>query len=44
MNSTITLPASLRDLKIKPRDIRRERKIPAEYYGKEKENQRDSCP
>ncbi|MCK5472142.1 50S ribosomal protein L25 [Candidatus Gracilibacteria bacterium] len=38
MDSAITLPASLRDLKIKSRDIRHERKIPAEYYGKGKEN------
>lgn len=38
MDSAITLPASSRDLKIKPRYIRHERKIPAEYYGKGKEN------
>ncbi len=38
MSNTITLPAPLRDLKIKSRDIRAKRQIPAEYYGKGKEN------
>jgi len=38
MNDTITLLASPRDLKRKPRDLRAEKKIPAEYYGKGKEN------
>ncbi|MBU1089275.1 50S ribosomal protein L25 [Patescibacteria group bacterium] len=38
MNSVTILPASLRDLKAKPRDIRARRKITAEYYGKGKEN------
>jgi len=38
MNEVLTLPATPRDLATKVRNLRNERKIPAEYYGKEKEN------
>ncbi|MCF7836239.1 50S ribosomal protein L25 [Candidatus Gracilibacteria bacterium] len=38
MTDAATLPASIRDLKSKARDLRTARKIPAEYYGKSKEN------
>ncbi len=38
MSDTIILPATIRDLKTKACGIRAERKIPAEYYGKGKEN------
>ena len=38
MAELITLPAVIRDLKVKPRDLRFARKIPAEYYGREKKN------
>ncbi len=38
MDNNITLPASVRDLKAKPRDLRANRQITAEYYGKGKEN------
>lgn len=38
MNDVATLPASIRDLAAKARDLRNERKIPAEYYGKGQEN------
>ncbi|MFH0776948.1 MAG: 50S ribosomal protein L25, partial [Patescibacteria group bacterium] len=38
MHATTTLPASLRDLKIKANDLRARRQIPAEYYGKGKDN------
>jgi large subunit ribosomal protein L25 len=38
MTDAATLPASIRDLKSKARDLRAARKIPAEYYGKSKEN------
>lgn len=38
MNEVLTLPATPRDLATKVRNLRNERKIPAEYYGKKKEN------
>ena len=38
MNEILTLPATSRDPAQKARSVRDERKIPAEYYGKEKEN------
>jgi large subunit ribosomal protein L25 len=38
MITNTTLPATTRDPKTKARDLRQERKIPAEYYGKGKEN------
>jgi len=38
MDTFTLLPATIRDLNVKARDLRNERKIPAEYYGKGKEN------
>lgn len=38
MNETLTLTAAPRDLATKARNLRKDRKIPAEYYGKAKEN------
>lgn len=39
MSTLASLPAAVRDLKIKPRDLRQQRKIPAEYYGAKETNQ-----
>ena len=38
MNEILTLPAKARDLKEKARELRKSRQIPAEYYGKDKDN------